>query len=87
MIHLLLPLTTDHAAGIHGAASLPDYGRVSTRADSAEAGPSPSSMQECRAGRDEDVVEDEGEEKDTQQGLIEKKKEGSSVVEEGTESS
>ena len=51
VLHLLSELSIDHAVGIHGTTSLPDHGRVSTRADSAEAGLSPSSMQECRAGR------------------------------------
>ena len=37
VLHLLSPLNTDHAVGIHGTASLPDHGRLSTRADSTEA--------------------------------------------------
>ena len=37
VLHLLSPLNTDHAVEIHGATSLPDYGRVSTRADSTKA--------------------------------------------------
>ena len=36
-LHLLAPLNTGHAVGIHGATSLSDSGRVSTRADATEA--------------------------------------------------
>ena len=37
VLHLLAEPNTDHAVGIHGTTSLSDTGRVSTRADSAEA--------------------------------------------------
>ena len=50
-LNLLAELNTGHAVGIRETTSLPDHGRVSTWADTAEAGPSPSSLQECRVGR------------------------------------
>ena len=57
------PLNTDHAVGIHGTASLPDHGRVSTQADSTEA---EQEEDEEEAGEDEgkenEVEEEEQEE-------------------------
>ena len=36
MLHLLSPLNTDHAIGIHRTASLPNHGRLSMWANSIE---------------------------------------------------